>query len=80
MYSISSFISSFMLGVSAMCIGALLLGINIDTLYDIKEERHLIMNNLCLKLDSTPYSYDATEVTCNNGITLTYRSIYKEGE
>tara|TARA_R110000851_G_scaffold53830_1_gene127588 strand:+ start:1544 stop:1753 length:210 start_codon:yes stop_codon:yes gene_type:complete len=69
-----------MSGVSAMFVGAVLLGINIDTLYDIKEERLLIMNNLCLKFDSTPYSYDATEVTCSNGTTLTYRSLYKEGE
>jgi hypothetical protein len=68
-------ISSFLLGVSVMFIVSLILAINIDIIYDVAEERRLIMNNLCLKLDSTPYSYDAARVTCNNGITLHYATI-----
>ena len=68
-------VSPFMMGVGVMCMIAITLGINIDTFYDVVDERHLVMRDLCLKFDSTPYSYDVTEVTCNNGVTLPYSAI-----
>jgi hypothetical protein len=73
-------IAAFILGVSVTSLVSLLSILNLDLPYDVIDKRHQVMLDLCFKLDSTPKSYDAEVVTCNNGATITYRPAVKEGK
>ena len=68
---------NYMEGVFSMFFLTMIILINVDADYNITEKDHATMKKLCLKMDSTPLSYDLFEVTCSNEITFSYRSAYK---
>jgi hypothetical protein len=71
------------LGVAGMTVVSLFFILELDVLHSVIEKRQRDVTAACLKVDSTPYSSDATIVTCRNGIKLRYSEVIKlhmEGE
>ena len=71
---------NYMEGVFSMFFLTMIILINVDRNYKSIEEDLKVMSDLCLKLESKPIRYDASEVTCSNNLIVTYRSIFKESK
>ena len=71
---------NFIAGVLLMFFMMMIIFINVDRNYKSIEEDLKAMSDLCLKLESKPIRYDASEVTCSNNLIVTYRSIFKESK
>ena len=52
---------------------AITISINIDMNFNSVHGKHLVMIELCEKLDSVPHSYDDSELTCENSMVLDYK-------
>ena len=71
---------NFIAGVLLMFFMMMIIFINVDRNYKLIEEDLKAMSDLCLKLESKPIRYDASEVTCSNNLVVTYRPIFKESK
>lgn len=61
-------VSFFFLGVIFMMVMSMV----IDGHWEVLEKKHTLILELCEAHNAIPFSYDHTEVTCDNGIVINY--------
>ena len=61
-------ISFFFLGGIFM----LVMSVVVDKHWEVIEKKHTRILELCASHNAVPFSYDRTEVTCDNGIVINY--------